>query len=168
VIAPPPGPVRVAPADPGGMKLAGDGEDAGAPGTEKLAPAAEQPELRALRAKEHKAPVMAEAAPPPRVQTAPPVQQAAALAAAPPDAPGGTMVQLAAFESQAAAEQDWGRMAEKMPELFTRHKPEVDRVSLAGRTVFRLRTGGFPSIAAATEFCAAIREKGGDCSIAAF
>ena len=80
----------------------------------------------------------------------------------------GTTVQLAALESQAAAEQAWGRFSEKMPELFKPRRPEVVRADVAGRTVWRLRTGGFPTLASAVEFCTQVRAKGSDCSIAAF
>jgi hypothetical protein len=169
-------PVRVKPLDPGGMQVAG-AEDTGVGQAEKLAPPSEKPELRALRAKhlakatEHPpvppapvpqpAPLASAAAPPlPAVQTP--------IAAVPETVSGGVSVQLAAFESEQAAEQDWGKMAEKMPRMFDGHKPDVVRATLAGRTVYRLRTGGFASIAAATDFCAGIRARHGECAIAAF
>jgi hypothetical protein len=161
VIAPPPGPVRIKPTDPGGMKVAGLEDLAANAGPERLAPAAEQPELRALHAKTHPA------APAPIAPPAP-VRQAAATAPEPQAAPTGTVVQLAAFESREAAEEDWGRMAEKMPGLFNGHRPDVTSATLAGRTIWRLRTGGFADIATATEFCGQVRAQGGDCSIAAF
>ena len=99
---------------------------------------------------------------PPVVSTSPaqPVKSTAVQA--------GTTVQLAALESQASAEQAWGRFSEKMPELFKPHRPEVVRADVAGRTVWRLRTGGFPTLASAVEFCTQVRAKGSDCSIAAF
>jgi len=53
-------------------------------------------------------------------------------------------------------------------DLFRPHRPDVARADVAGRSVWRLRTGGFPTMAAAVEFCAKVRAKGGDCSIAAF
>lgn len=182
VIAAPSGPVRVKPADPGGMQVLGS--DQVAPGAEKLSPPAEQPELHALHARlkaarlaAHPA-VVAEAhtqtaiAPPAPMQRAS-ATQAVALAAPPPLAvnaapPSGTMVQLAAFDTQAAAEQDWGRLAEKMPELFHPKKPDIVRADVAGRAVWRLRTGGFVTLASAVEFCTAVRARGGDCSVAAF
>jgi len=170
VIAPPPGPVRIKPADPGGMKVAGLEDLSASIGPERLAPPPEQPELRALHAKVHTMP------PPSRQQTAQaapiaplaPIEKAAATAPAPEQAAAGTMVQLAAFESREAAEEDWGRLAEKMPKLFNSHRPDIARADLAGRTIWRLRTGGFADIAAATEFCGQVRAQGGDCSIAAF
>ncbi len=182
------GPVRIKPLDPGGMKVAGAEEAAG--GAERLAPEPEKPALHALHAKVHVAPKpveqasavpatapVAAVAPPvairpaamPAVAAAPPVQHASAAAVLPAaDLPVGTAVQLAAFESQQAAEQDWGKLSEKSPGLFDGHKPEVERATVAGRVVYRLRTRGFANIAAATAFCGKVRAKGGDCSIAAF
>ncbi len=179
------GPVRVKPLDPGGMKVAGAEEVSS--GAERLAPEPEKPALHALRAKIRPAPKPVEQAavvpaaapaplaaapaarPAPVVAPAPPVQHASVAAALPAaDMPPGTAIQLAAFESQQAAEQDWGKLAEKSPGLFDGHKPEVERATVAGRVVYRLRTAGFANIAAATAFCGKIRAKGGDCSIAAF
>jgi hypothetical protein len=183
IVLAPPGPVRVKPVNPGGMQVAG-AEDLST-GAEMLAPEPEKPALHALRAKiraaeKPAAPKVAEAAP--AVAPARPVQQAAVaapiVAAAPPvqrasisepaEEPRGTTVQLAAFETQAAAEQDWGKLSEKIPGLFDGRKPVVERAVVAGRTVYRLRTGGFANLAAATEFCGKVRAKGGDCTIAAF
>ena len=177
-----PGPVRVKPLNPGGMQVAGAEDAAG--GVEALAPAAEKPALHALHARSRQAASahatqVAEAHPPaaPAMATHPaapavtsaPVQKvsvsAPVLAASPVR---GTTVQLAAFETQQAAEQDWGKLAEKVPGLFNGHQPEVERAQVAGHTVYRLRTGGFANIAAATEFCGRVRTHGGDCTIAAF
>ncbi len=175
VIEPPAKPVRIKPDNPGGMQVAG-AEDFAPPGAEKLGPAAEKPAIRALRAKrlahdaphlavaEHvkpaEPPVVAPAAPPPSPPPPPPLPAVIT--------PSGISVQLAAFESEQAAEQDWGKMAEKMPSFFNGHAPVVQRAVLAGRTIYRLRTGGFPNLPAANAFCAEVRNKGGDCSIAAF
>jgi hypothetical protein len=183
VISAPAGPVRIKPVDPGGMQVMG--AEPVSSGEEKLAPPAEQPELRALHAKLKAARLashaqLAVARPATAIAPPAPVQKAvalvgpgaASLAAVPPPKPAtalaGTLVQLAAFDSQAAAEQDWGRMAEKMPDLFRPHRPDVVRADVAGRTIWRLRTGGFSTMANAVEFCAKVRAKGGDCSIAAF
>ena len=172
------GPVRVKPLNPGGMQVAGAEDAAG--GVEALAPAAEKPALHALHARTRQAAaahaqLVAEArpavahAPSAPVPAAPVPAQRAAAAEAPAVAPvRGTTIQLAAFETQQAAEQDWGKLAEKIPGMFNGHQPEVERAQVAGRTVYRLRTGGFANIAAATEFCGKVRAKGGDCTIAAF
>lgn len=186
------GPVRIKPLDPGGMKVVG--AEAAASGVESLAAAAEKPAIHALRARARaRAPELAHAAQPPALAAAslpqaglPPRTTAVATPSAATPSAGahavpassptlggtptlrGTTVQLAAFETQQAAEQDWGKLAEKIPGLFNSHQPFVERAQVAGRTVYRLRTGGFADIASATIFCGRVRSHGGDCSIAAF
>ncbi len=165
------GPVRIKPLDPGGMKVAGAEEISS--GAERLAPEPEKPALHALRAKSHPvvhATEQAEAARPavPAVAPAPPVQRASATAPLPVPEARGTAVQLAAFETQQAAEQDWGRLSEKMPGLLGGRRPEVERADVAGHVVYRLRTGGFGSVAMAKDFCVKVQNKGGDCTVAAF
>ena len=168
------GPVRVKPLDPGGMKVAGAEEAVS--GVEALAPAAEKPAIRALHAKRPSAHPVQTADARPAAASAPiaPALSAQKIAAtqtlpvAPSVAPRGATVQLAAFETQQAAEQDWGKLAEKIPGLFDGHRPEVERAQVAGHTVYRLRTGGFADLAAATMFCGKLRARGGDCTIAAF
>ncbi len=174
VIEASPLPVRVKPLNPGGMQVAG-AEDLAEGQGEKLAPAAEKPAIHALRARRAaKAPrvipaptTVPIAAPARAVAPALPLPVALPLPAAAP-VQGGTAVQLAAFETQQAAEQDWGKLAEKMPHLFDGRRPEVQQARVAGRIVYRLRTGGFANLAAATAFCGEVRSRGGDCSIAAF
>ena len=165
------GPVRIKPSDPGGMKVAGAEEISS--GAERLAPEPEKPALHALRAKSH--PVahpaeQAEAAHPaaPVVAPSPPVEHASATAKLPVPEARGTAVQLAAFETQLAAEQDWGKLSEKMPALLNGRRPEVERAEVAGHVVYRLRTGGFASLTAARDFCVKVQDKGGDCTVAAF
>ena len=156
------GPVRVKPLDPGGMKVAGSDDATG--GVEALAPAAEKPAIRALRAKSHAAVALAR---PAQIAPAPPVQRASATQAMPASGivPHRVSIQLAAFDNQQAAEQDWGKLAERIPGLFDGHRPEVARAQIAGRTVYRLRTSGFTTAEAAGAFCGKVRAKGGDCSV---
>jgi hypothetical protein len=169
VIEPLAGPVRIKPADPGGMKVMGAGDAAPAGAAEKLAPPPERPQIAALRARvraAHLSPIAASPAP----------QKASAVVPAPvlpaPVVPAlvakGPAVQLAAFDSADLAEQDWGRLATRMPALFHSRKPEVVRADVHGRTLWRLRTGGFASDTQALDFCAKVRAQGGDCSLAAF
>ncbi len=169
VIAPPSTPVRVKPDQPGGMQVAG-ADDFAVQGAEALAPPPEKPAISALRAKkaEHDAPH--ETAVAPANAAAPIVSVAPAPAVALNDAdagPGGAgvSVQFAAFENAQAAGQEWGRLAGRMPDYFNGHAPSVQRARLAGRTVYRLSTGGFPTRALAAAFCAEVRAQGGDCSI---
>jgi hypothetical protein len=173
VIEAPATPVRVKPVNPGGMQVSG-AEDFSSSQGEKLAPPPEKPAIRELRAKKMaKAPMVQAdiiAKPTPKEMVTPAAKTAAPPAppAALTEAASGTWVQLAAFESQQAAEQDWGKMAEKMPKMFDGHRPQVVQGHIAGRTVYRLRTGGFATLTAANAFCGEVRAKGGDCSIAAF
>jgi hypothetical protein len=90
------------------------------------------------------------------------------LPAAPAAHAGGTQVQLAALGSEQAAHAEWDRLAKKAPTLLNGRSPAIERAEVDGKTVFRLRTGGFGSIADATEFCGQMRAKGAACSIAAF
>jgi hypothetical protein len=77
-------------------------------------------------------------------------------------------VQLAAFTDSAAAYGEWTTLVTKWPELLGRRRPEISRVQTAGRTMWRLRTGPFPGVNEANNFCATLRARGADCSIAAF
>lgn len=166
VIEAPAGPVRVKLADPGGMKVMGADDASPSGAGEKLAPPPERPQIAALRAR-----VKAAHAPAPPVVAAPPPKAAAVVPAPAPvvaAAAPGMMVQLAAFDSAAHAQQDWGRLAALMPALFGSRKPDVERADVHGRSLWRLRTGGFASEVQAKAFCAKVQAQGSDCSIAAF
>ena len=78
------------------------------------------------------------------------------------------IVQLAAVASEQAAQAEWQRLSKRMPDLLGARKPTVQRVDRDGRTIWRVRTGGFADLAEATSFCARVRAKGASCSIAAF
>ena len=94
-------------------------------------------------------------------------------AAAPPDvAPatgtqGGAMVQLAALDSEQGATTEWQRLQHRMPELLGARRAEVQRATHDGHPIWRLRTGGFATMAQAAEFCVQVRAKGTGCSVAA-
>jgi hypothetical protein len=164
----------------------------------KLAPAAEAPALQALREQEQAetahaavtpptapaaAPVLAAPAPaaaPPAAATpvaappvpAKPVAHPVVLAAAHPaearPAVHGTDVQLGAVDSEAAAQQEWARLSRKAPELLGSRRPAFSPAERGGQTFWRLRTGGFGSVAEATTFCERARAKHLPCDIAAF
>jgi len=175
-------PVRVKPENPGGLQVAGADEQVmGGRGSkvQGMAPPAETPAAQALRAQmPPQATVSPPAVPPPAaplpaLPTAPP---AAAVLQPPVPAPvsvarqapaaAGTLVQLAAVDSEGAAQTEWQRLAKRMPDLLGERRPVVQRADRDGRAVWRLRTGGFADIADATAFCARVRAKGGACSIA--
>ncbi len=180
VIEAPTGPMRVKPADPGGMQLMGaepppstaDG------GTTSLAPGPEKPDPQALAAEldrarkddaasepATKSPVATKPAPPPAPAPVAPPPKAAEAA---PPATGRVEVQLAAMDTQAQAEAEWARLSRKDPSLFADRAPVIVPASRDGRTFYRLRTGGFETVAAATGFCARSRAAGAACTIAAF
>ncbi len=92
----------------------------------------------------------------------------APAASAPQKSIRGAQVQLAAMDSEKAAFDEWARLDKKMPGLLGARKPVVEKTAIAGRPMFRLRTGGFADIAAASGFCEQVRAQGGECSIAAF
>jgi hypothetical protein len=215
------GPVRIKPVNAGGEHFPAD-TGAAANTTQALAPAAEQPQINALRAqlnavKKQVARQAAETAAQTAAQTAqiaklerakhlandgsarpdaarlagatpsaiaaaPPVQRASATAriAAPDAAPrakfdvippaqqAGAAVQLAAFTDEKAAQTGWETLVKKTPDLLGGRTPEILKAQAAGRTMWRLRTGGFTTVADAASFCAKMRDHGADCSIAAF
>lgn len=81
---------------------------------------------------------------------------------------GGTMVQLGALGSEAAAQAEWQRLSRSLPELFGGRQPVVQKAERDGKTFWRLRTAGFADMADATGFCGKLRAKGGNCTIASF
>ena len=190
VIEAPTGPERVKPADPGGLQLMGaepPPANADAGNGPSLAPGPETPDPKALEAQLDRAskaespagpppPVPAPAAvakPAPAPITPPPAAAPAAAPAASPPAPtpratGRVEVQLAAMDTDALAHAEWTRLAHKAPALFGDRHPAVTTATRDGKTFYRLRTGGFATIADATAFCARVRAIGAACTIAAF
>ena len=88
------------------------------------------------------------------------------VAAAPQPTANGALVQLGALNTEQAAMTEWQRLQHRMPDLLSSRQPEVSKAEHAGRTYFRLRTGGFSDIAQATAFCGQIRAKGTVCTLA--
>jgi len=184
------GPVRVKPADAGGMKVSGADLVVSGSGNQALGPTAEQPAIEALRAQLRAVKKLAQQASleadtarlaiAGRIMASPAPAQASAtvrepaatepVAPAPPMAPRepGIRVQLAAYADSAAAYSEWDAMVTKWPDLLARRRPDISRVQAAGRTMWRLRTGTFASVADATAFCATLHDRGADCSVAAF
>ncbi len=184
------GPIRVKPANPGGMQISGANEDimsgGSTPGDGKLAPAPEAPNPQGLRTQPPPKPAPAAMAAlpatgPALLPTGPakPIAEKplaapdkhAVVAAAPerPAATGtGTLVQLAAVGSEQAAKDEWQRLTHRLPELLHERHAAISKTEHDGRTLWRVRTGGFSDVAQATAFCERIRAKGAGCSVATF
>lgn len=180
-------PIRVKPDNPGGMQVAGANEDILSGGAEsatgKLAPPPEAPAPQALRAPPPPAvappapapaPVVT-AAPQPSVAMTPPKPGVTAkpVEPAPEKRPavvpaGNTLVQLAAVRSEDAAKSEWERLSKRFPELLGSHRPAFSKTERDGRTLWRVRTGGFSDVPQATSFCEKVRAKGAACSVADF
>jgi hypothetical protein len=182
VIAAAPGPIRVKPENPGGMKidaaesdLFSGGADTGAA---KLSPPAETPDTTALRAGAQPAAPLPVAsampAPPKPAAVASAAKPAVATAAPPPSAKpaaapaGKAMVQLAALESQDAARAQWHLLSKKMPDILGGREPSYSKTEHDGKVFWRVRTSGFADVAQARIFCDRVRAKGGSCSVADF
>lgn len=96
-----------------------------------------------------------------------PAGAAQAPAARPAPAPGGTIrVQLGALASEEAARGEWDRLARRHADLLGAFRPQVARFEREGQApLFRLRTGGFADIAAASGFCEQARARSIPCTV---
>ncbi len=131
--------------------------------------AAAVPGVRGAASSTQPGPVVGTTPPGPAAAGAQPATVDARPAAAPAaGTQGGAMVQLAALDSEQGATTEWQRLQHRMPELLGSRRPEVQRAAHDGHPIWRLRTGGFATLAQAAEFCIQVRAKGTGCSIAAF
>jgi cell division septation protein DedD len=157
LIAAPEGDYKDAPADPGGMKVEGEGdtvyaasEGADTKGAINLNAAPEAPV-----AKVQPAPVEPTPAPAPKEKATPapaPTPKAAAPVA------GGATIQLGAFSSQSGANAAWKALSGR----FTYLAPLTQNVASAtvgGKTLYRLRASG-PN---AANLCGRLRVAGESC-----
>jgi SPOR domain len=203
VITAPPGPLRIAPANPGGLVV----PEANVPimsgvapvAPAQLAPGAPAPDITQL---DQEAGIGAPP-PPPVLQTAPTPdiaqldqeagvgasQPSMAHPAAPQSSPPASSatqasssnappalgqsasdvaVQLAATGSEAGAQAVWNALKLKMPALFGRRDADIIPAVVSGRTVWRLRIGGFADLQAARDFCASVQAQGAACTVALF
>ena len=178
-------PIRVKPENRGGMQINADDEEVmgdAAASASKLAPAAEAPAPKMLRARQD-----APLAPPPAATAAKEIVTAAPnvpvaekpvaaksavlpLVATPAATQhvvmGKTLVQIAALGSEEAARAEWQRLSKSLPDLFGNRQPVVSKIERDGHVLWRLRTGNFSDIAQAIAFCERVRAKRSGCSIA--
>jgi hypothetical protein len=196
VVSPPSTPLRMVPADPGGLVvpgadipiMSGEMSDNGTP---QLAPAGQAPDIAALNQAAGLNPPgpSAQAASAP-AQPAP--QQTASATPSPTDTPqsitpaasqtprpgstatsaaqaeGMTAIQLAATSSEDGVLAVWVKLQQKFPDLMKGRQPEIIPAIVNGQSVWRLRIGGFASAGAAKSFCDALSSKGAACTVAAF
>ena len=78
-------------------------------------------------------------------------------------ASGAQLVQIGAFDSNAIAQSEWNRLADRFGSQFTGKGQVIQQHQANGRTFWRLRVAGFDSRAGAQEFCAALKAGGTDC-----
>ena len=142
-----PGPLRVKPADPGGMVVASDARQSDNPNNSHLAPGTEEPNPAALLAI--------------TTPAKPPIPPPAVLA----PHPKPVTVQLSEAKSEAEAQILWDKLAKRQPELFGQHRALFQKVNERGPMSWRLRTGGFADPAQAKAFCDKVKAKGGQCSL---
>ncbi len=178
VITAPPGPLRVVPANPGGLTVPEadeqimSGENSSAPA--QLAPDGTAPDLSAFQPPPPAPPPPAAAAPasttpaPSASNSVTPSPPPATPAPAPAPVNNDIRVQLAADVDPEGPKAAWRLLNEKMPGLFSGHTPIYSRTNIAGVEFWRLRTGGFTDITAARQFCAAVKAQGAACTVAAF
>jgi len=100
----------------------------------------------------------------PGVVAAPRAAAAGPVAGAPAK---GVQVQLGAVASEQAAHAEWQRLAKRMPDLFGGKAPAISKVERDGKTLWRVRTGGFADANAAKAFCAQVKAKASGCIVSA-
>jgi len=72
-------------------------------------------------------------------------------------------VQVAALDSQQAANSKWEQLQAKLPDLMSGRSPTVQQAEVNGRMFWRLRTTGFVTLAEANAFCGRLQATGSDC-----
>ena len=106
-----------------------------------------------------------------RPKARPALQQATAIvAAAPADAVsptptapkvvvGSALVQLGAFDTSQAAQEEWDQLAAALAAVIGDRKPVIEQANSGGRPFYRLRAAGFQDLADARRFCSAVASK---------
>ncbi len=153
-------PLRVAPADPGGLTVPEADvpimSGAAAPAPQILSPSA-APDIAQLQAISGESPP---APPPTPAQT--PAPAAHVLLNGPIEALLGTA------PDQASAAKIWDQISAADPAAVQGKNPEYVPAVVNGQSLIRLTVGGFMSIQVAQAFCAALTAKGAACTAAAF
>jgi len=82
-----------------------------------------------------------------------------------PVATGDWMLQLGAFSTNASAEKAWDSFGKKYGTVLEGLAPDYQKAEVKGKTLFRLRAGGFASRADATARCDDLKKQGGSCLV---
>src|SRR6056300_1349714 len=106
-----------------------------------------------------------------RPKARPALQQAKVIAAAAPadavspnpTAPkvvvGSALVQLGAFDTSQAAQDEWDQLAAALTAVIGDRKPVIEQANSGGRPFYRLHAAGFQDLADARRFCSAVASK---------
>ncbi|KPF90433.1 hypothetical protein IP81_15495 [Novosphingobium sp. AAP83] len=104
----------------------------------------------------------------PKVQLVkkPPVKTAAPATKAVPASVGKSPhgVQLGAFASAEGARRAWRHFAARNPALAS-YRNVTTKVTVNGKTLWRVRAAGFSGLAAATSLCGSVKANGGPCLV---
>jgi hypothetical protein len=174
------GDYKMRPDDPGGMKVNGEGDAAiatsagkGADGGRIDLNAVPEKPVTATKSGSGQGNAPATAAGDKAVSSVP--QSGGKLTAAPPmsaprtnvpgAATGGSLVQLGAFPSEAAANGAWSAMAKRFAYIATLGK-SVQTAEVGGRKVYRLRVNA-GSAGAASDVCGRLKVAGETCFVVA-
>ncbi|MBM6575580.1 SPOR domain-containing protein [Microvirga sp. SRT01] len=175
------GDYKVRPTEPGGLKVEGEGDSAIATSAGKAAGTGAI-DLKAVPEAPVAAQVVPAATPKPKpsatpgrstiakvpTQTAGPLKAAAPLTGSRPVAQGngggGSLVQLGAFPSEAAANGAWDRFSKRFAYIAPLGK-SVQPVATGGKTLYRLRVNA-GSANQAADICGRLRVAGESCFVA--
>lgn len=84
------------------------------------------------------------------------------------EAEGLTSVELATASTEDAILGAWVKLRQKFPDLLAKHQPELLPSIVNGRSVWRLSLGGFGSAASAQAFCKTLTAQGASCEVVTF
>jgi hypothetical protein len=150
-------PLRVAPADPGGLTVPEadvpimSGAADATPQISAAPPPPDIAQLQSISGETPPPPAPVPAAPGPHILLNGPIE---ALLGTAPD--------------QASAEKIWDQISAAAPAAVQGKTPGYVPAVVNGQSLIRLSVGGFMSMQAAQEFCAALTAKGAACTAAAF
>jgi len=72
---------------------------------------------------------------------------------------GSALVQLGAFDTSQAAQDEWDKLATALTAVIGDRSPVIEQANSGGRPFYRLRAAGFSDLADARRFCSAVASK---------